>query len=125
MMTSPNVSATPTTPRLPPYSASAITPPHPANTRVNAARPSANARRGRSGAIVSRRVGQQLGQKGAYTLGDFVADPPHRLQVLARRVFQLPVLVALSGVDRACVAAAHGDHDVGLAHGAVLEQLRP
>src|SRR5687768_10094189 len=125
MMTSPNVRATPTTPRLPPYSASAITAPHPANTRVNAASPSANARRGRSGAIVSGRAGQQLAQKSAYPLRDLVADPPHRLQILARRVLQFPVLVALSGVDRACVAATHGDHDVRLAHGAVLEELRP
>ena len=56
---------------------------------------------------------QQFRHETTDPLGDFIADPPHRLEVLARRVLQLPVLVALAGVDRARVAAAHRDHDVG------------
>ena len=35
------------------------------------------------------------------------------VEVLAGRIVELPVLVPLAGIDRAGVAAAHRDHDVG------------
>ena len=54
---------------------------------------------------------------------ELVADPAHRLEVLAGRVVELPVLVALARVDRAGIAAAHRDHDVGGAHDLVGERL--
>jgi hypothetical protein len=41
----------------------------------------------------------------------------------ARRVVELPVLVALARADRAGVAAAHRDHDVGHLRDLVREQL--
>ena len=44
---------------------------------------------------------------------DFIADRPDGGQVQAGRVGEVPVEVALAGIDRAGVAAAHGDHDVG------------
>src|SRR5690606_28779691 len=52
------------------------------------------------------------------------ADRTHRVDALAGRILQLPVLVALSGEDGTGVAAAHRDHDVGLLHGIHREQLR-
>ena len=55
---------------------------------------------------------------------DLVADPAHRLEVLPGRVVELPVLVALARVDRARVAAAHRDDDVGGADGLIGERLR-
>jgi hypothetical protein len=58
-------------------------------------------------------------------LANLVSDPSDGIQVLARRILQIPVLVALAGVDRADVAAAHRDHHVRLAHHALLEPLRP
>src|SRR5665648_524606 len=47
---------------------------------------------------------------------DLVTDRAHRLDALARRVVQRPVLVALAREDRADVPAAHRDHDVGRLH---------
>ena len=47
----------------------------------------------------------------------------HRLERLAGRVIELPVLVALAGIDRAGVAAAHRDHDIGGTHGFVGQRL--
>jgi hypothetical protein len=44
---------------------------------------------------------------------DLVADRPHGLDALASGVGEGPVLVARAGEDRAGVAAAHGDDDVG------------
>src|SRR5262245_50787242 len=43
---------------------------------------------------------------------DLVADAPDRREILASRVLEVPVLIALAGIDRAGVAAAHRDHDV-------------
>ena len=45
-------------------------------------------------------------------LFDVVADRPDRVDV-GQRVGQFPVLVPLSGEERAGIAAAHSDHDVG------------
>ena len=39
-------------------------------------------------------------------------------------VFERPVLVSLAGIDRAGVAAAHRDHDIGGAHDLIGERLR-
>src|SRR4029077_18232205 len=46
---------------------------------------------------------------------DLVANPAHRVQVLAGRIIQLPIFISLARVDRAAVAAAHRYHDVGCA----------
>ena len=48
---------------------------------------------------------------------------PDGLEVLAGRVLEDPVLVALARIDRAGVAAAHRDHDVGGLHDLVGERL--
>ena len=55
---------------------------------------------------------------------DLVADRAHGVDALAGGVVELPVLVALAGEDRAGVAAAHGDHDVGRPDGGLVEPLR-
>ena len=55
---------------------------------------------------------------------DLVADRADRVDALAGGVVELPVLVALAGVERARVAAAHRDDDVGGLDGGVVEPLR-
>ncbi len=45
---------------------------------------------------------------------DVIDDGPDCIDGLARRIFELPVEVALAGVDGAGVATTHGDDDVGL-----------
>ena len=55
---------------------------------------------------------------------DVVADATHPVEVGVGGVVELPVLVALAGVDRARVAAAHGDHDVGGLDEVVGQRLR-
>src|SRR4029453_17988392 len=57
--------------------------------------------------------GDQLAQQLLDADVDVVADAAHHLDRLAGRVLELPVLVPLAGVDRAGVAAAHGDHRIG------------
>ena len=54
---------------------------------------------------------------------DVVPDPPDGLEILPGRILESPVLVALAGVDRARVAAAHRHDDVGGAHDLVGERL--
>src|SRR6476661_6637544 len=54
-----------------------------------------------------------------------VADGSHRVDTLPGRVVELPVEVALAGVERARVAAAHGDDDVRGLHGFGREELGP
>src|SRR5688572_26967949 len=54
---------------------------------------------------------------------DLVADRAHGFHALTCGVLEGPVLVALAGEDRAGVTAAHGDHDVGDAHGIRREDL--
>ena len=63
------------------------------------------------------------GQEHFHPCPDLVADRPDRLDVLAGRVVELPVLIALAGVERAGVAAAHGDDDVGVLDGLIGEHL--
>jgi hypothetical protein len=53
---------------------------------------------------------------------DFVSDWPYGVDSFA--VFEYPVFVALAGVERAGVAAAHGDRDVVSLHRFVGEDLR-
>src|SRR5919109_3835964 len=93
--------------------------PEPITTAARNAEPrnSASRRRG-SGAWckLGRAPRGQAGDQLIDTGRDLVADPPHRLQILAGWVLELPVLVALAGKDRAGVAAAHRDHHVRLAH---------
>src|SRR5918999_2988475 len=71
----------------------------------------------------SRALREQLVDQRLYALVELVADPPDRLQVLAGRVVERPILVALSRVDGAGIAAAHRDHHVGGAHDLVGERL--
>ena len=52
-------------------------------------------------------------EQAADPLFDVVADRADRVDGLAGRVGQVPVLVALAGEERAGVAAAHRDDDVG------------
>src|SRR4051795_8214260 len=110
MITSPKVSAIPTVPSVPLYSAFAMIDPQPAKTSAKAARASAAARRGRSGPATFR---LQIGQKPLHSIGDLVSDPAHRVEVLAGGILELPVLIALARIDGAGVSAAHRDHDVG------------
>src|ERR687888_441984 len=100
MITSPNVSATPTCPSWCVF-ASTITAPAPAKTSANV--PIASA----TSALVS-----------------LVPDAAHLLEALAGGVVELPVLVPFSGIDRAGVAAPHRDHHVGRADDLVRQRLR-
>ena len=54
---------------------------------------------------------------------DVVADGTDRVDALASRVHEFPVLIARAGEDRAGVAAAHRDDDIGRFHGIGSEQL--
>src|SRR5215218_1183612 len=120
VITSPKVSAIPTVPSVPSYSAFATIAPQPAKTSANAARASAAARRRRSGCAT---LGLQIRQKPFHATGDLVSNPANRVEVLAGGVLELPVLVALAGIDGAGVPAAHRDHDVGDADRVVREGL--
>src|SRR6266849_4794075 len=44
---------------------------------------------------------------------DLVPDSAHRVQILARRIVQLPVFISFARIDRAGVTAAHRYHHVG------------
>ena len=66
----------------------------------------------------------ELADECADSLVDLVSDAAHRLEILAGRVVELPVLVALPRVDRTGIAAAHRDHDVRGSHDLVRERLR-
>src|SRR5216684_4818025 len=44
---------------------------------------------------------------------DLVPDSAHRVQILARRIVQLPVFISFARIDRAGVTAAHRYHYVG------------
>src|SRR5690606_28325554 len=70
----------------------------------------------------SERPGE-LCEQGPDAGVDLVADGSDVVGGPVGRVGQLPVQVALAGVDGAGVAAAHGDHDVGGADGVVGEGL--
>jgi hypothetical protein len=73
------------------------------------------------------RAGESIGKlvdESTNACVDLVADAPHCVDVLAGRIVELPVLVAFAGIDRAAVAAAHRDHDIGRANSLVGELLR-
>src|SRR3954469_23515493 len=110
MITRPKTSAIPTVPSAPSYCAFAITAPQPANTRAKAARPSARARRRRSGRSTVTFVRDQVHKKRSDPLGYLVSDPADRLEILSRGVLELPIVVSLARIDRARIAAAHRDH---------------
>src|SRR5882724_9726115 len=116
MITRPNTSATPTTPSASWRSEFVMIAPQPANTSAKAAIASAPAR-GSGGP-------SEALQEHADPPLDLVADGPDLLDAPARGVVELPVLIALARIDRAGVAATHGDHDVGLAGRAVGERFR-
>src|SRR5687768_158450 len=65
-----------------------------------------------------------LVEKPLHPPRDVVADTAHGLDVLARRVLELPVLVALAGVDRARVTAAHRYDRVCGPYELIVEGLR-
>lgn len=54
----------------------------------------------------------ELVEQGEHALLDLVADAAHVLDATALRVGDLPVVVALAGVERAGVATPHGDDHV-------------
>src|SRR5688500_14894500 len=85
MMMSPKTRLTPTDPSAPSYWTSATVAPQPAKTRANAARPSAAARRVRSGALAMARSdrGQRIALLGGQALpralvGDRHEERSHR-----------------------------------------------
>src|SRR6266581_1511602 len=55
----------------------------------------------------------KLAEQLAYPAFDLVAHGPDGFEALAGGVVEVPVEVPLAGEDRAGVAAAHGDHDIG------------
>jgi hypothetical protein len=57
--------------------------------------------------------GEKVSQEGLDAGGYFVADGADGVEGEAGRVREVPVLVALAGVDGAGVATAHGDDDTG------------
>ena len=88
-------------------------------------------RLGRRAARSERRVAGQLSVgKRARAISRWTrASISSRIRRTASRswpagIVELPVLVLLAGIDRAGVAAAHRDHDVGGAHDLVGERLR-
>ena len=82
----------------------------PANTRAKTASPSASARRARSG--LASRVSTATSDSNASTRSGSGRGSGDLLE-LSPQGRRLPVLVALAGIDRAGIAAAHRDHGVG------------
>src|SRR3954454_12381735 len=108
-----------------PVLASTMIAPQPAKTSANVPTNSAASRRASAGEgegtdtpglvhvdAVRLLVGEELADERPHPPVDLVPDPAHRRDVLARRVVELPVLVALARVDRAGIAATHRDHNV-------------
>src|SRR5918996_1221125 len=130
MITNPKLSATPTWPSAS-VLASTMIAPQPAKTSAKVPTNSAASIRASARSTIktcplvrrSVALGDELADQSLHALVELVADPPHRLEVLAGRVVELPVLVALARVDRAGVAAAHRDHDVGGPHHFVGQRL--
>jgi len=54
----------------------------------------------------------QYGDEGLDSPPDLIPDRPHGFDSFANGVLEHPVLVVRTGVERAGVAAAHGNHDV-------------
>src|SRR5215207_9196703 len=131
MITSPKLIATPTWPSAS-VLASTMIAPQPAKTSAKVPMNSAASSRARSAdrhhVLCSVRgrsvVWEQLADQRLHALVEVVADPPHRLRVLPGGVVEVPVFVLLARVDRAGIAAAHRDHDVGSAHDLVRQRLR-
>jgi len=67
----------------------------------------------------------ELCQQGLDALGDVVSDGPHLVDRFAGRVGQVPVQVPFARVDRAGVAAAHGDNHLRRPGGLAGERLPP
>src|SRR4051794_29486638 len=124
MITRPKTRAIPTTPKASPYSASATIAPQPANTSAKAAIPSARARRPRSGRGIVSLGWRNFVDQRVDPPADLAADAADRVEVLAGRILELPVLVPLPWIGRARVPATHRDHSVRRAHGLVGKRLR-
>src|ERR1051325_9881180 len=75
MMTRPKVAETPMPPSAPAWSVLAMIAPQPANTKANAARPSASARRSKSGRSISGSSGQPCAQLLECVGQDVVVGP--------------------------------------------------
>src|SRR5258708_34906504 len=55
----------------------------------------------------------QLLDEGVDAVSNLIANRPDLFECLAGRVVEFPVLVVLAGQERAGVAAAHRDDDIG------------
>src|SRR6478735_2002953 len=98
MITRPKAAAIPVGPSEPPRSESSTIAPHPANTSAKVASPSARQRRASDG------LAKQLADQSLHALVDLVADTSNGIEVLTGWIVERPVLVPLSGVDRARIA---------------------
>src|SRR5262249_23358234 len=105
-MASPNATAIPTDPSDWARWLSTTIAPHPAKTSAKVATASARQRRA-SGPLV-KKFADQHPHAGI----DLVTDTPDGLEITSVGIVEHPVLVALSRIDGAGVAAAHRDHDV-------------
>src|SRR4029078_7666982 len=116
MSTKRKLSATPTW-RSAPVWASTMIAPQPAKTRAKVPTNSAASSRASERSIVipdrsargSAPVGQKLRDQPLHTPVELVADPPHRFQILAGGVVEVPILAPLPPGDPGGVAAAHRD----------------
>src|ERR1035437_588002 len=66
----------------------------------------------------------QLREQRLDAVVNLVADPAHRRERFAGRIFEVPVQVALAWIERAGIAAAHGDDHVRSPDHLVGERLR-
>lgn len=67
------------------------------------------------------RVDAELAEQGSHSVFDLIADGADRAQRLPLRIVERPIQVAASGKDRALVATARGDDDIGGRDGWVIE----
>src|SRR5215475_8630887 len=61
-------------------------------------------------------AGAEFGEQRLDATADVIANRADLLDREPGRIGQVPVEITLAGVDRAGVAAAHGDHNVGSLH---------
>jgi hypothetical protein len=51
-------------------------------------------------------------QQNFHATLDLISDRSYGIHALAGRILEIPILIALSRVVRASIAAAHSDHDI-------------
>src|SRR6478735_4349188 len=68
-------------------------------------------------------IQQEFADEALDAAADVVANSADRVDAFPCWVFEFPILVTLSGEDRAGIAAAHGDDHVGGMHGFGGEHL--